>query len=151
MKKEKLLVSACLLGEKTRYDGKDNYLPSLALLAPYFEFVSFCPEVAGGLGIPRSPCERVGSKVINLDKQDKTNEFILGANQAVELCTKLGIAYALLQDRSPSCGVASIYDGSFKGILIKGEGLTTKALKEKGVEVYSDQQLDTLLAKIKQR
>lgn len=145
MKKEKLFVSACLLGEKCRYDGKDNLLKCIQQLEEKYELVSLCPEVAGGLPTPRLPCERMGSQVINKNGEDKTKEFQKGALQAAAFIQQLGIKKALLQERSPSCGVYLIYDGSFSNHLIKGQGVTKQALLPLGLTIYSSEEINLLL------
>lgn len=145
MKKEKLLISACLLGEKCRYDGKDNLLKQIKQLQETYELIPICPEVAGGLPTPRLPCERVEKRVLNQAGEDKTNAFHQGAQQAAALIAHHGIQKALLQERSPSCGVHWIYDGSFSAHLIKGQGVTKEYLVPLDVIIYSSDEITLLL------
>ena len=149
---EKILISACLVGDKTKYDGKSNYNPLIKELLEYYELVPFCPEVEGGLSIPRDPCEiSKDQKVVSSKGRDVTRQFEDGAEKAYNICMYLGIRYAILKDNSPSCGSTSIYDGSFKSRLIKGEGITTKYLKEKGIRIIPDSEIDKFLEETKQK
>lgn len=133
----KVLVSACLLGTNCKYNGGNNYCDIKNHLKDY-EIISFCPEVSGGLSIPRISCEILNNKVINKNNEDKTNEFNEGALLALELCNKHNIKLAVLKEKSPSCGVKQIYDGTFSGNLIEGSGVTTSLLKENGIEVINE-------------
>lgn len=133
MNSRKILVSACLLGEQVRYDNK--ILPTLSPILRKWEklglIIPVCPEVAGGLPIPRPPSEiqsgdgkdvvSRNSKVIDINGKDVTNAFLQGANEALRLVEEHHIEYAILKARSPSCGSKLTYDGSFTGVLIKGQ------------------------------
>ena len=144
---EKILISACLVGDKTRYDGKSSYHPLVKELLEKYELVPFCSEVEGGLSIPRKPSEIVNDKVIRQDGKDVTFNYQKGAELAWNICNYLGIRKAILKDGSPACGVHEIHDGTFKGKKIPGEGITTKYLKSKGVSVYSENEIEELLKK----
>ena len=146
--KEKLLISACLLGKNVKYDGKNNKISNIQELEQYFDFVIICPEVDGGLPIPRLPSERINNKVINTDGIDVTNEYILGKNKAIELVKKYNIKYALLKEKSPSCGKSS-YDGTFSHNLINRPGITAEALINEHVKVYGESEIDLLLKEFK--
>ena len=135
---EKILVSACLCGQKTRFDGKDNPFPFIEKLKRHYDVVPFCPEVEGGLPLLREPCEIVNNSVLSESGKDYTKEYIEGAKKAVSLCHFFGIKIAILKDRSPSCGSRTIHDGSFKNNMIEGLGLTARALIADGVKVYAD-------------
>jgi len=140
---EKILISACLLGENVKYNGKNNKLNFTFLeeLKKKYELIPFCPEVEGGLPIPRVPSEIIlhkNLKVINKEGKDVTGEFIKGAKKCVELVKKEGIKKALLKANSPSCGIGQVYDGSFTKVLIPEDGVTVKELKKIGVEVYDE-------------
>ena len=135
---EKILVSACLCGQKTRFDGKDNPFPFIEKLKRHYDVVPFCPEVEGGLPLLREPCEIVNNAVLSESGKDYTKEYIEGAKKAVSLCHFFGIKIAILKDRSPSCGSRTIHDGSFKNNMIEGLGLTARALIADGVKVYAD-------------
>ena len=128
----KILVSACLLGEKCKYNGGDNYNEKLHALLEGHEVILVCPEVAGGLGIPRIPCEIIGGKVMNAAGECKDREFRLGAEICLKTARKEKIDLAILQSRSPSCGVREVYDGSFSGKLREGEGVFAALLRENG-------------------
>ena len=135
---EKILVSACLCGQKTRFDGNDNPFPFIEKLKRHYDVVPFCPEIEGGLPMLREPCEIVNNAVLTESGKDCTKEYIEGAKKAVALCHFFGIKIAILKDRSPSCGSRTIHDGSFKGNVIDGLGLTARALIADGIKVYAD-------------
>jgi uncharacterized protein YbbK (DUF523 family) len=141
---EYLLVSACLLGINTKYNGKNNYIDKINKLKDKYTIIKCCPEVDGGLSIPRSPSEVIGEKVINKEGIDVTKEYIKGAFIALNLCKKYNISKALLKEKSPSCGKMR-YDGTFSGTLINKSGITTKLLQENNIEVYSENEIDKLL------
>lgn len=142
---EKILISACLIGDKTRYDGKSNYHPLVKQLLEKYELVPFCSEVEGGLSIPRKPSEIVKDKVINKDGKDVTRNYVSGAQKALNICKYLDIKIAILKDGSPACGVHEIHDGNFKGRKIKGMGVTASLLSKNGIKVISEDEIETLL------
>lgn len=142
---QKILISACLVGDKVNYKGQGNYSPLVEKLKEKYELVLFCPEVEGGLPTPRLPNEIRGSYVYRSDGKDVTREFNLGANKAVMICKYLGITKAVLKENSPSCGTHQVHDGYFQGKKIPGMGLTAKALKKHGIEVYSEEEIESLL------
>ncbi len=142
---EKILISACLVGDNTKYNKGNNLSPRLDELLEKYELVPFCPEVEGGLKTPRLPSERKGSKVIMKDGSDVTSNYLRGAELAYRICLYLGIKKAVLKENSPSCGVSTIYDGNFTNHKIKGQGVTTEYLRQKGITVYSEDQIDELL------
>lgn len=136
------IVSACLCGENCRYDGKSTLSESIKKLVDEGKAIMVCPEVDGGLLIPRHPCEIRNTKVVNCHSEDKTEEFISGAKKVLELAKKHNIKKAILKEKSPSCGSSFIYDGTFSRKLIKGQGITTELLRENGIEVISDEEFD---------
>ena len=142
---EKILISACLVGDKTKYDGHSNYNDKIKLLLEKYELVPFCPEVEGGLPTPRKPSERIKDRVKMENGKDVTKNFQNGAELALNICLYLGIKTAILKDDSPSCGSTEIYDGTFSHKLIKGEGVTTELLRRKGIRVLSEKDIDSLL------
>lgn len=142
---EKILISACLVGDKVKYDGKSNYNEKVKMLLEKYELVPFCPEVEGGLPTPRKPSERVKDRVKMQDGKDVTSKFLKGAELALNICLYLNIKIAILKENSPSCGSKEIYDGSFSHKLVKGEGVTTELLRKKGINVLSEDEIDTLL------
>lgn len=139
----KVLVSACLLGQPVRYDGQSKGIVSdwLRELGAEGRVLAFCPEVAGGLPIPRPPAERQGELVVTASGLDVTAEFARGAALALETCQQQGIRFALLKEGSPSCGSGRIYNGRFEGQSVAGEGMTTALLRRHGIAVFSEDQL----------
>ena len=147
---ERLLISACLLGISSRYDGKSKPVIDgsvLRELSRRYELVPFCPEIYGGLPTPRVPSERVLDKVLMKDGTDVTENYAKGASEALLLCRLLGIKKALLKERSPSCGKGLIYDGSFTGALAERHGVAAELLISSGVEVYGESEVNALLGK----
>lgn len=142
---EKILISACLVGDKTKYDGRSNYTDKVKLLLEKYELVPFCPEMEGGLKSPRNPSERVKDRVKMNNGKDVTKNFLAGADLALNICLYLGIKIAILKENSPSCGTHQIYDGTFSNKLIDGMGVTAELLKRKGIRVISENEIDTLL------
>ncbi len=145
---ETLLISACLLGVDCKYDGGNNALPEEALrkLREKYRLVPVCPEVLGGLTVPRAPCERLGGRVVNRVGADVTAAFQKGAEAALRIAEEQGCRRALLKARSPSCGSGGIYDGSFSGRLVPGDGVTAERLRAAGLEQLADEtEIDKLL------
>ena len=143
---EKILISSCLFGYNTTYNKSNHKLTRLDELKKKYELVPFCNEVMGGLLIPRNPAEIKGNKVIDINGNDVTNNYLYGVSLADKIIRKNNIKIAILKDNSPSCGSNYIYDGSFTHKLIKGEGILAKALKEKGIIIYTE---DTYLELLK--
>ena len=142
---EKILISACLVGDNVKYNGGNNLSPKIDALLEKYELIPFCPEVEGGLSTPRTPAERVRDRVINQGGEDVTDAYLRGAELAFNICLFLKIKKVILKEKSPSCGSKIIYDGSFSHKEIPGMGITTEYLKEKGIEVYSEDDIDSLL------
>lgn len=142
---ETILVSACLLGENVKYNGKNNYDERIEKLKELFDIVPICPEVFGGLPTPRIPSEIKGENVVNEKGKDVTYEFNKGAHKVINIVNFCHVRKALLMDRSPSCGVNKIYNGKFNGTLIDGMGYTAKLLKAKGVQLYTLDNIDELI------
>ena len=143
--KEKLLISSCLLGNNVKYNGKNNYIEGIEALKELYDLVIICPEVMGGLSIPRIPSEIRNNQVFNKEGLNVTNEFLKGANIALDLVNKHNIKYALLKDGSPSCGSTYIYDGTFNSIKINNFGMTVRLLKEKNIIIYTENNWKELL------
>ncbi len=137
----KILVSACLIGQKCKYDGGDNRSEKLLAFTEGHEVIAVCPELAGGLQTPRVPCEIVDGVVFNADGENKDKEFRAGAERCLELARKEEIDLAVLQSRSPTCGVNRIYDGTFTGKLIEGSGVFASLLRENGFRVLDVEDL----------
>ena len=147
---EKMLISACLLGISSRYDGRSKPVidgETMKRLSEKYELVPFCPEIYGGLPTPRVPSERVGDRVVMKDGTDVTENYAKGANEALLLCRLLGIKKALLKERSPSCGKNVIYDGSFTGVLTERDGVAAELLISEGIEVFTESDVAKLLLK----
>jgi len=153
LKMNKVLVSACLIGENVRYNGRIKHHASnmLADWKLQGRLVPFCPEVAGGLPVPR-PCSEIlchdGStvlhgyaRIMNIKGKDVTQYFMTGAQKALELASSRKIKLAVLKDGSPSCGSAYIYDGSFSGVKKPGKGVTTILLQENSIRVFSEREI----------
>lgn len=153
---EHILISACLLGQPVRYDGRscpfkctliDQWQPK-GLLVPV------CPEMDGGLPVPRPPAEITpgggpgvwaGTARVKTRETDVTDFFIKGAQAALDKAIAWGIKTALLKQKSPSCGSCRIYDGSFSRSLVDGMGVTTALLRQHGIMVFGEDQIDKLL------
>ena len=141
----RLLISACLLGCRCRYDGASKPQPWLAALAERHELVPVCPEQMGGLATPRLPAERQGDRVVTKEGADVTAQYRRGAEEALRLCRLFHCQAALLKERSPSCGCGSVYDGTFTGVLTAGDGVTAELLRAEGVPVYGESRAEELL------
>ena len=135
--KEKILVSACLLGVNCKYDGGNNSSKEIDEFLKDYEIIPICPEIMGGLPTPRLAAEAKGNRVINLEGQDVTRNFQKGAEETLFLAKKYDVKKVLLKARSPSCGNGKVYDGTFTKTLIDGDGITTKILKENGIEIIT--------------
>ena len=144
----KILVSACLLGACCRYDGVSKPCPGIPLLAKDHQLVPVCPEQLGGLPTPRPPAERQGDAIRTRDGLDVTAQYRRGAEEALKLCKLLGCEAAILKEKSPSCGSGRIYDGTFTGTLVEGNGVTAELLTAYGVPVYGESQVEELLRQI---
>ncbi len=142
-----ILVSACLLGLCTRYDGKEAAHPGVMQLAACHTLVPVCPEQLGGLPTPRMPAEvQPDSRVMTACGADVTAQFRLGAAQALKVCRLAGCSAAVLKARSPSCGIGAIYDGTFTDTLTKRHGVFAALCAREGVPAWTEEQLDNLLA-----
>lgn len=142
---KKILVSQCLYGgEPVRYDGKSKAETDPRFLKWKEEgrLIPVCPEVFGGLPTPRADAQRVGDKVIARTGKDVTFEYMKGAHEAVRLAKEHDVLCALMKEKSPSCGSNRIYDGTFEGNMIDGQGTAVELLRKENVIVYSEEQLD---------
>lgn len=146
--KEKLLISACLLGMNCKYSGGNNYIPLTEALKERFRLVPVCPETMGGLTSPREPAERAGDKVLSRSGEDWTAAFRLGAERALETALAQGITLAVLKERSPSCGCGAVYDGTFTGAVVQGDGVTAELLKAHGLRILGESRIGELLQDI---
>lgn len=151
-----ILISACLAGDRVRYDGRQTPLAA-EILKKWSRkglLVKVCPEVSGGLAIPRPPAQILGgngldvlkgkARVVDINGHDVTRFFIQGAEYALSLAEKWNIKTAILKGKSPSCGVYHIYDGSFSGTLVPGFGVTTAILQANQIRVFTENDLDQI-------
>ncbi|KPN64926.1 Uncharacterized conserved protein YbbK, DUF523 family [Aliiroseovarius crassostreae] len=156
-KRTRVLISACLLGQKVRYDGQAKMLPGdpLSHLEGLAELIPFCPELAGGLPVPRSPAEiepgfcgddvlAGRARVLDLSGEDVTAAFIEGAQKAVTFALAQNCTHALLTEASPSCGSRVLYSGHHDGQKRAGHGVTTSVLRLAGIAVFSPDELEVL-------
>jgi uncharacterized protein YbbK (DUF523 family) len=135
------LCSACLLGVKCRYNGQDARNKKVMALLKKEILIPVCPEQLGGLPTPREPAEIKGGKVITKSGKDVTDNFKRGAKEVLKIAKMFGIKEAVLKQGSPSCGCGRIYDGTFSGKTIKGDGVTTALLKRNGIRVITEEDL----------
>lgn len=133
-----ILVSACLLGMKCRYDGTGIEMEELKTAFPEDNLIPVCPEVLGGLPIPRTPAERIGDNIITKVGTDVTKEYMQGAKEVLKLAKDWNCSLAILKERSPSCGSGKIYDGTFTGKLIDGNGVTAELLLKNDIKVKGE-------------
>lgn len=142
-----ILVSRCLLGEPCRYDGKSKPVEELLCLTMQgHTLVPVCPEEDGGLPTPRPPAEiQPDGRVVNREGTDVTEQYRAGAQKALETARKYGCTAAVLKEKSPSCGHCRVYDGSFTGRLIDGQGVTAELLMRNGIRVLGESQLEQIL------
>ncbi len=138
------VVSACLAGIACRYDARAMHCPEVLMLVAEGRALAVCPEVLGGLATPRTPSEIVHEKVITKDGQDVTTPFMRGAQKALQRALKKGCTAAILKSRSPSCGRDSVYDGTFTGTLVSGQGVFAKMLQDAGLRIYTEEDLPTI-------
>ena len=137
----KIMVSGCLLGENCKYNGGNNFSEKVAEYIKGHEVISVCPECLGGLPTPRVPAEIVNGVVTNKEGVIVDEEFRKGAEIALELAQKEKIDLAILQSRSPSCGTKQIYDGTFSGKRVDGQGVFAKLLGENGFRMIDVEDL----------
>lgn len=135
-----IAVSACLAGIACRYDGKDHRIAQLEDMVRRAEALAICPEVLGGLPIPRDPCEIRGSQVISCRGRDCTFAYRKGAEAALKQLQEKGITLAVLKARSPACGRDWIYDGSFTKTLIRGSGIAASLFEQHGIRVLTEEE-----------
>ncbi|CRF32640.1 hypothetical protein BRSU_0930 [Brachyspira suanatina] len=134
-----VLVSACLLGLKCRYDSNDNKSNELLkVISMGYNLIPVCPEQLGGLSTPRKPAEIIDGRVININNEDVTENFLNGANEVLKLAKLYKIELAILKERSPSCGFGKIYDGTFSKMVINGNGICADLLYNNGVKIIGE-------------
>jgi uncharacterized protein YbbK (DUF523 family) len=159
---ERILMSACLVGQRVRYnatDAKESWtnLTSLERWQAEGRIVAFCPELAGGFPVPRPPAEIVGdansqgsdvlagrAQVLEINRADVTEFFVRGAQLALQEAQRLGIRVAVLKEESPSCAIHRLYSGDFSGRLKPGRGVTAQLLAENGIQVFSEEEFEAV-------
>ncbi|MFU0823619.1 DUF523 domain-containing protein [Clostridium sp.] len=147
-----IVISACLCGVDCKYNGKNNFNEKAVKLFKEGKAILICPEQLGGLTTPRVPHEIYRgtgadvldskAKVISRDGKDSTDKFVKGAYEALKIAKSVGAKKAILKSKSPSCGCGIIYDGSFSGILTKGNGVTAELFLRNGIEVITEETLE---------
>lgn len=148
---KKIVISACLVGVKCRYNSLDSKSEQVTKKFGENELIPICPEQMGGLPTPRPPAEIVGgdgedvldekAHVVTAEGKDKTEEFRRGAYSALEIARLHGTTHAVLKSKSPSCGCGQIYDGSFAGNLTTGDGVTTALFRRHGIQILTEKDL----------
>ena len=141
MDEKKIIVSACLAGLCCRYDGETKPCEAVVKLVREGRAVPVCPEQLGGLPTPRMPAEKSGDRVVRQDGVDVTAEFVRGAEESLKLAKLIGARAAILKSRSPSCGCGVIYDGSFSGKPVPGDGVTAALFKANGIQIITEEDL----------
>lgn len=137
----KILVSACLLGENCKYSGGNNYSEKVAAFIKGHTVIPICPEVLGGLPVPRTPAELVNGTAMTKDGRSVDAEYRLGAQLALDIARREQPDVIILQSRSPSCGVKQIYDGTFSGTRIPGQGVFAALAMQEGFRVIDAEDL----------
>lgn len=137
----KILVSGCLLGENCKYNGGNNFSEKVAEYIKGHEVISVCPECLGGLPTPRVPAEIVNGVVTNREGRNVDAEFRKGAEAALKIAKEERIDVAILQSRSPSCGVKQIYDGTFSKTIIDGQGVFAELMRKDGFQLIDVEDL----------
>lgn len=143
--KTKIIVSACLLGENCKYNGGNNKCDDIIALAEKFEIIPVCPECFGGLPIPRVPSEIRDGRVYSKTGEDLTEAFLSGAEQTLYIAKEANAPCAVLKENSPSCGFGKIYDGTFSGNKIDGNGITAHLLYDNEIQVFGESQVKRLI------
>lgn len=136
-----IIVSACLAGVRCRYDGASKPHPEAVALVEKGRAIPLCPEQLGGLATPRIPAERRGDSVVTQDGRDVTGAFRRGAEEVVRIAKLVGCDKAILKARSPSCGKGKIYDGTFSGTLVDGDGVCAALCMANGIEVVTEDEI----------
>ncbi|MCC8073584.1 MAG: DUF523 domain-containing protein [Clostridiales bacterium] len=139
-----ILVSACLLGENCKYNGGNNKNDDVLALQKEHRLVPICPECFAALPIPRVPSEIIDGKVFSKDGRDLTEEFKDGASKALYVAEETACQVAILKERSPSCGFGKIYDGTFSGKVVDGNGITAQLLYDNGIKIVGESQISKL-------
>lgn len=140
-----ILISACLLGIKCRYDGSCVFNKNIEKLRESYNLVPVCPEIYGGFETPREPCEILKGRVLTQLGEDVTKCYYAGAEEVLKLAEFFECKYAVLKERSPSCGYKEVYDGTFSGKIVKNSGITATMLSNNGITVIGESCIEELL------
>lgn len=143
--KTKIIVSACLLGEKCKYNGSDNRCEDVISLKKYFDIIPVCPECFGGLPIPRDPSEIRDGRVVSKSGEDVTAQFADGAEKTLYIAKEKNCPIAVLKENSPSCGFGRIYDGTFSKTLCVGNGVAAQLLYDHDIQVFGETDVKKVL------
>lgn len=147
-----ILISGCLLGINCKYNGANNEIENILQQLKDVTLIPVCPEQLGGLTTPRLPSEIISeTRVINKIGEDVTKQFAVGAEETLRVANLTNCKYAILKERSPSCGSNQVYDGSFQGKVIPGEGRAAALLKKNGIKVFSEENYKELVEILKGR
>jgi len=133
-----IIVSACLAGVECRYNGQAFPIPMVIDMVKKGQAIPLCPEILGNLPTPRLSAEQCDGRIVSKDGHDVTDAYRTGAEIALHIAKLVGCKKAILKSRSPSCGCGTIYDGTFSGILIQGDGVFCTLLKKENIEVYTE-------------
>ncbi len=140
-----LIISACLIGCNTRYNGQSTKIPELEELKKKYHLIPVCPEQLGGLATPRDPAEQQSGRVMTVNGGDVTAQFKKGAEEVLRLAKLFDCDTAILKERSPSCGFGKIYDGTFSGTLTDGNGIAAALLSDNGIRVIGESRICELI------
>ena len=136
---EKVIVSACLIGENCKYNGGNNKREKIIEYLKDKEVILVCPEVMGGMSTPRLKSEILNGRVVSEKGDDVTDYFTRGAIRALNKAIESGAKVAILKEKSPSCGSKYIYNGEFNGTLIKGSGVFASLIRQKGIKILTEE------------
>ncbi|WP_378953291.1 DUF523 domain-containing protein [Pelosinus sp. sgz500959] len=136
-----IIVSACLAGVECRYNGQAFPISTVIEMVKKGQAIPLCPEILGNLSIPRPSAEQCDGKILSNDGHDVTSEYVTGAKIALGIAQLVGCKKAILKSKSPTCGCGMIYDGTFSGKMIAGEGIFSKMLKEENIKVYTENEI----------
>jgi uncharacterized protein YbbK (DUF523 family) len=136
-----ILVSACLAGVECRYNASAYEIPQIVEMVKGGKAMPICPEILAGLSIPRPPAEQQNGKIISANGEDQTFDYLSGATIALKIALLVNCKTAILKANSPTCGCGAVYDGTFTGRLIKGDGVFSRMLKEHNIEVFTEESI----------
>lgn len=144
-----ILISACLMGVNCRYSGDSQMLECIPELMKKHHLIPVCPEIYGGMSTPRVASEiRSDGSVYNKEGEDVTEHFQRGAREVLKLAELYDCKYAIMKERSPSCGSGRIYDGTFTKTIVDGDGVAAKLLKKHGITVIGESQIEGIMGEL---